>query len=174
MQRPLALALKVRGRGKHSKTVGACCRLCLLQKAALTPLLSLPSTCRAAARSASPFPDHQEQRPQLHLLQLFPALSRLSSRPALGWCSPFILGRQNLLYICSCLTQASSLGSVQKVVCPPQQCGDIECPDASSTLAVAGRWMATYKACPRATTNTLAVTSSLDACCVYLLDLNIA
>lgn len=74
----------------------------------------------------------------------------------------------------SWLRPASSLGSIQKVVCPSLQCGDIEFPDASSMLVVAGRWMASYKACPRATTNTIAVTASLVACCVCLLDLNIA
>lgn len=86
----------------------------------------------------------------------------------LGWCLPLVLGRQNQP------TQVSSLGSIRKVACPPQQCGDIKCPGASGTLAVAGRWMATYKACPRPAINTQAATPSLVACCIYLLDLNTA
>lgn len=72
MQGPLAFEVKERERGKHSKMANACCHLCLSQKAGLTPLLSMPSTC-------PPFP-----RPQLQLLQLFPALSACLPIPRLA------------------------------------------------------------------------------------------
>lgn len=121
------------------------------------------STCRAAARAASP--GHQVQQPQVHIPQLLPALYCLPSYLLLSQCLSFVPGtRQNHLYTHSCLTQACSPGSIQNV----------ELPSPPATLQMAGRWIAAYKACTRATMNTQASTLIPVACSIYLLDLSYA
>lgn len=95
-----ASRVSVHGKGKGQAQQGG---RCLSQKAGLMSLPSLPSTCGAAARAASPSPGPQEQRPQLHLLQLFPpspalptssSSSHLACLPIQPWASvcPSFLG----------------------------------------------------------------------------------